>query len=67
MTQKIDYVDPEDLKHVSIDDSVQKNKKPQFCILPLQEKKLHRLSNINMRDLIYNVAQKICLFREELF
>ncbi len=67
MTQKIDYVDLEDLKRFSIGNSVPRKQKSTDFILPLQEKNLLRLSNINMRDLIYNVAQKYVLFREELF
>jgi hypothetical protein len=63
-TQNIEYVDFEDLKRVSIDDSVpRKQKSTVFYTPPFQENKLHQLSNINMRDLIYNVAQKICFIQ----
>jgi hypothetical protein len=62
-TRNIDYLDREDLKQFSMDNSAPRKKNPQIFILPLQVKKLHRLSNINMTDLICNIAQKICFIQ----
>jgi hypothetical protein len=60
--QNIDYVDLEDLKRFSMDNSQRKQKSKDFYT-PLQEKKLHRLSNVKITDLICNIAQKICSFQ----
>ncbi len=54
MTQNIDYVDLEDL---------QESKKSIDFYTPPSGKKMHRLSNINMRDLICYVSQKICFIQ----
>ncbi len=62
-TQNMDYVDLEDLKHFSMDDSAPRRQKFTNFYTPPSEKKLYRLSNINMRDLIYNVAQKNCFIQ----
>jgi hypothetical protein len=59
MTRNIDYVDLEDLKLFSIDYSAPRKQKSTDFYTPASGKKMHRLSNINMRDLICNVAQKI--------
>jgi hypothetical protein len=66
-TQNIDYIDLEDLKQFSMDISAPRKQKTTDFMLPLQRKKLHQLSNINMTDLNCKVAQKYVLFREELF
>jgi hypothetical protein len=65
-TQNIDYVDLDDLKQFSMDDSAPRNENPQIFILPLQEKKMYRLNNINMTDLICKVAQKMCLIQRRI-
>jgi hypothetical protein len=65
-TQNIDYIDLEDLKHLSMDNSAPRDKNSQIFILPLQEKKLHRLSNVKITDLICNIAQKICSIQRRL-
>ncbi len=58
-TQNIDYIDLKDLKRFSMEDlAPRKQKSTDFYTPPLGEK-MHRLSNINMRDLICNVAQKM--------
>jgi hypothetical protein len=59
-TQNIAYVDLDNLKRFSMDDSApRKQKNSQISILPLQVKKLHQLSNVKITDLICIVAQKI--------
>ncbi len=65
-TQKIDYVDLEDLKRFSMDDSAPRKWKSTDFYTPPSGKKWHRLSNINMTDLICNVAQKICFIQRRI-
>jgi hypothetical protein len=66
-TQNIDCVGLEDLKQFSMEDSAPRKQKSTVFIIPLQEKKFHRLSNINMTDLICKVAQKICFIQRRTF
>jgi hypothetical protein len=62
-TRNIDYVDLEDLKQFSMDNSAPRNQKSTDFYTPPSGKKMHRLSNINMTDLTCNVAQNICLIQ----
>jgi hypothetical protein len=58
-TQNIDYVDLEDLKRFSMDNSATRKQKSTDFYTPNQVKKWHRLNNVKITDLICNVAQKI--------
>ncbi len=51
-TRYIEYVDLEDLKRFSMDNSAPRKQKLTDFYTPPSGKKLHRLSNINMTDLI---------------
>jgi hypothetical protein len=62
-TRNIDCVDFEGLKRFSMDDSAPRKQKSTDFYTPPSGKKMHRLSNINMTDLICNVAQKICFIQ----
>ncbi len=59
-TQNIDYVDLEDLKCFSMDDSAQNKQKSTDFYTPPSGKNMHQLSNVKITDLICNVALKIC-------
>ncbi len=59
-TQNIDCVDLEDLKSFSMDDSAPRKQKFTDFYTPPSGKKMHRLSNVKIIDLICNIAQKIC-------
>jgi hypothetical protein len=63
-TRNIDFVDLEDLKQFSMDDSAPRKQKSTDFILLLRVKKLHQLSNINMTDLICNIEQKNMFYSE---
>jgi hypothetical protein len=58
-TQNIDCFDLENLKQFSIEDSAPRKRKSTGFYTPPSGKKLHRVSNINMTDLVCKVAQKI--------
>ncbi len=57
-TQKIDYVDIGDLKQFLMEDSTPRKQK-STGFFPFSGKKLHRMSNIKITDLICDVTQKI--------
>ncbi len=59
-TQNIDYANLEDLKPFSLNNATPRKQKIHRFYTPPSGKKMHRLSNINMIDLICNVVQKIC-------
>jgi hypothetical protein len=58
-TQKVDLVDLKDLKQFSLKDASPRKQQPTDVYSPPSGKKMHRLSNVNMTDLIWKVAQKI--------
>jgi hypothetical protein len=62
-TQNIAYIDLEDSKHFSMDDSAPRKQKYTDFYTPPSGKKMHRLSNVKITDLICNVAQKICFIQ----
>ncbi len=62
-TQKTDFVDLEDLKGFSMENSTLRKKNPPIFFLPFEAKKLFQISNINQTDLICNIAQKISFFQ----
>ena len=62
-TQNIDYIDLEDLKCFSMDDSAPRKQKSTDFYTPPSGKKMHRLSNVKITDLICNIAQKISFFQ----
>jgi hypothetical protein len=66
-TQNIDYNDLEDLSRFLMDDSAPRKQKIHIFLYSPFWKKLHRLSNVEITDLICNIAQKKVLVREELF
>jgi hypothetical protein len=66
-TKNKNHVDLDDLKRFSMEDSAPRKKKLTDFYTPPLGKKMHLPSNINMRDLICNIAQKYVLFRDKLF
>ncbi len=62
-TQNIDYIDLEDLKCFSMDNSAPRKQKSTDFYTPSSGKKMYRLSNVKITDLICNVAQKICFIQ----
>ena len=61
ITQKVDLVHLEDLKQFSLNNATPRKQKPTDFYNPSSGKKMHQLSNLNMRDLICKVVvSKIC-------
>ncbi len=58
-TQILDYIDVGDLKRFTMEDSTLRKQKSTDLFSPLSGKKMHRMSNVKMSDLICNIAQKI--------
>ncbi len=58
-TRKVGLVDLKDLKQFSLKDALQRKQKHIDFYNPSSGNKLHRLSNVKMKDLIWKVAQKI--------
>jgi hypothetical protein len=62
-TRKVDLVHLKELKQCSLNNATPRKWKSIDFYTPPSGKKLHRVSNINMTDLICNVAQKKCFIQ----